>query len=231
MIERQLHIPLNQAQLSAASDEESWEFEGYATIWGNKNAYDFSIMKGAYTKCLSEGQAPKMFFNHDTEKDVPIGKWLSLEEDDIGLRVKGKLTKGVLKANDVYYSLKAGTLDGLSVSIAFADFEDLNGEPVVREVLGLREISVCTYPADNKARITKCLSVDELDTKIEGIQSVRELESLFRDLGLSKRQSGWLVAKAKTAIASATRCDNEAEVNERLRCDLERLNQALTSIS
>lgn len=223
---KSLTVPLQLAKLSTDEvDAGIWKVEGYATIWGNQNAYDFSIAKGAYLSLIAEGVTPKMFFNHSAQ-DVPIGKWVELSEDDVGLKVVGQFTQGVTKAKDVYLALKDGTVDGLSVGIGFYadDVEEKDdGTFEVLKVSALPEISVCSFPADGKARVTKTLSTDELDERISQIETLRDIEALLRELGLSKRQSGWLVSQAKTAIASVNRSDSEQEELKALGATLDAL--------
>lgn len=222
MTTKEISTPLRLAQLTALeTDDGSWKIGGYATVFDNMNSHGFRIAPGAYAGLLKSGAAaPKMFFNHRTFSQVPIGKWTNLVEDSIGLRVEGVLTKGVALAADVYAAVKAGTLDGLSVSIGWrSENEAIDAEGVmsVLSVESLDEISVVTMPSDGKARITQVLSADEIDERIERIASVRDLEDFLRDTAkLSKRQSGWLVSKAKDCIASEKRGDPalEAQLNE-----------------
>ena len=56
-----------------------------------------------------------MFLLQHESWELPIGKWLSAEEDNHGLWVEGELTLGMGRANDTYAALKHGTLDGLSI--------------------------------------------------------------------------------------------------------------------
>ena len=218
MTKKQLSTPLKFAQLQAVDGEgDEWKISGYATIYDNVNCYGFKIAHGAYSKLIAGGVQPKMFFNHRS-LSVPIGKWTKLEEDALGLKVEGVLTKGVSMASDVYHALKAGTLDGLSVSISWDsdhEVEEESGELSVNEIAGLYEISVVNEPADDKARITQTLSADEIDDRIEHIESVRDFEAFLRDAAnLSKRQSGWLTSKAKAVIALDKERDVSPEAQE-----------------
>lgn len=212
MTTKEISTPLKLAQLTAVESDGEWKIAGYATIFDNLNSYGFKIAPGAYATLLSSGAAaPKMFFNHRTFSQVPIGKWTSLSEDALGLKVEGVLTKGVALASDVYHAIKAGTLDGLSVSIGWRSEHEKIGDDGTMSVLSiasLDEISIVTMPSDGKARITQALSVDEVDERIDKIQTVRDLEDFLRDVAqLSRRQSGWLVSKAKDCIASEKRGD------------------------
>ena len=227
-MKKNLMVSLADAQLSVV-DSDEWRVCGYATVYGNRNSYDFSIRKGAYANVL--GTRPKMFFNHNT-LSVPIGRWVKLEDHEYGLYVEGVLTKGVAEAADVYAALKAGTVDGFSVGVSFDPKADVKfGEDGSEELVNVRElneISVVTYPADGKARVTQTLSVDEIDERIDAIVTLRDLEAFVREVGnLSKRQSGWLLSKAKAALASETLRDAEPKAHKELAAVFERIQRGL----
>ena len=234
MTQRQITTSLKFCQLQAIDQNGEWKISGYATVFGNRNSYGFQIRKGAYSKLLSEGVNPKMFFNHDSYA-VPIGKWTDLHEDEIGLKVEGVLTKGVSQAEDIYHAVKAGTVDGLSVGIAWkaADEVELgDGTIEVTAIARLSEISVVTYPSDGKARVTQVLSADEVDEKIEALQSVRDLENFFHDeFQLSKRQSGWLLSKAKACFAAEKNRDDSQKAQKELAAVFDRLSIGIDKLS
>ena len=234
MTVKQVTTSLKLCQLQALEEDGEWKISGYATVFGNRNSYGFQIRKGAYSKVLAEGVNPKMFFNHDSW-NLPIGKWTDLKEDEIGLKVEGVLTKGVSKAEDIYHAIKAGTVDGLSVGIGWkaADEVELDdGTVEVTMISRLSEISVVTYPSDGKARVTQVLSADEVDEKIESLQSVRDLENFFHDeFQLSKRQSGWLLSKAKACFAAEKNRDDSQKAQKELAAVFDRLSIGIDKLS
>lgn len=234
MTQKQITTSLKFCRLQAIEENGEWKISGYATVFGNRNSYGFQIRKGAYSKLLSEGVNPKMFFNHDSYA-VPIGKWTDLREDEIGLKVEGVLTKSVSQAEDIYHAVKAGTVDGLSVGIAWkaADEVELeDGTIEVTMIARLSEISVVTYPSDGKARVTQVLSADEVDEKIESLQSVRDLENFFHDeFQLSKRQSGWLLSKAKACFAAEKSRDDSQKAQKELAAAFDRLSVGIDKLS
>lgn len=234
MTQKQITTSLKLCQLQALEEDGEWKISGYATVFGNRNSYGFQIRKGAYSKVLSEGVNPKMFFNHDSW-NLPIGKWTDLKEDEIGLKVEGILTKGVSKAEDIYHAVKAGTVDGLSVGIAWKATDEVelaDGTLEITMISRLSEISVVTYPSDGKARVTKVLSADEVDEKIEALQSVRDLENFFHDeFQLSKRQSGWLLSKAKACFAAEKSRDDSQKAQKELAAVFDRLSVGIDKLS
>lgn len=223
---RTVQLDMKLSRLSVDQSGDQWTVSGYATVFDNLNCYGFSISKGAYADLIAKGVQPKMYFNHLTWQDVPIGKWVDLAEDEVGLKVTGILTKGVRQAEDVYAALKAGTVDGLSVGIGFrSEAIEEQGDDTYKilKISSLEEISICTFPADGKARISETLSADDVDDAIEQIASIRDFEKVLRDAGrFSRRQSAALVSKAKTAWQREVERDADTklavkELDERLK--------------
>lgn len=211
MKKQNLSLSLSAAEIDLAGGEHEWRVNGYATKFGNANCYGFKIAQGAYADLIASGVKPLMFFNHDSYL-VPIGRWDSLEENARGLKVSGVLTQGVSLASDVYAALRAGTVDGLSVSIGWnsEDESEEDGILTLSKISALDEISIVTFPADSKARVSQVLSADDIDERIESLATVRDLETFLREVAhLSKRQSGWLLSKAKACFAADTRRDDE----------------------
>ena len=212
MKKQTLSLSLTAAEIGLSGGDHEWRVTGYATKFGNVNSYGFRIAQGAYTELLATGIKPLMFFNHDSLA-VPIGRWDTLEENDRGLKVSGVLTQGVSLSSDVYAALRAGTVDGLSVSIGWnLEDEEYTSDGIVTlsKIAELEEISIVTSPADSKARISQVLSASDIDDRIESLATVRDFEVFLKEVAhLSKRQSGWLLSKAKACFAAETLRDGE----------------------
>ena len=107
------------AELKAYHDEddkkEMGRFEGYASIFGNKDLGNDVVVEGAFRKSLMRRRAKnvKMLMQHKT--DMPIGVYEKITEDDNGLRVKGRLALGTQMGREAYELMKMGALDGLSI--------------------------------------------------------------------------------------------------------------------
>lgn len=177
---------------------DSGHFEGYASKWDGVDSYGDTILKGAFAETLKSAQ-PKMFFNHSW--DMPIGKWLSVEEDGDGLYVKGELTPGLTISSDIHAAMKHGTLDGLSIGgfLKKGDYEEKDGRRIIRKWSQLAEISPVAFPADSAARIDlqSVKSGPDLIAEIEEITTVKEFEYLLRSVaGLSKGAAKSLTARA-----------------------------------
>jgi len=208
-------LSLDDVELKTEGD--AGVFRGYASKFNGIDSYGDTILPGAYQKVLGE-KMPPVFLNHNT-MDLPIGRYTAMKENAQGLYVEGKLTLSIQKARDVYEAMRAGTIDGLSVGILLSkqDYDwNEDGGRNIKSVSGLREISVCTFPADDRARIglVKC-------EDIQGAISIRELEENLRDAGLSKAQAQAFISKAKELILSERdQRDSESEAEKQVLAKL-----------
>lgn len=195
---------LSLSDVSLKMDGDTGRFAGYASVFGGVDSYGDTILRGAFESTLRQKGRPKMFFNHNWET-LPLGKWVSVKEDDHGLLVEGELTAGLALADEVRAAMKHGTLDGLSIGgfLNKGDYEDAEAGRVIRKWSHLVEISPVVFPADSAARVdlSSVKGGADLLQVIEDAQSVRDIESLLRDVaGLSKGAAAALVARAKLVM-------------------------------
>lgn len=183
---------------------EPGRFVGYGAVFGNTDSYGDVIEKGAFSESLGEwgerGKLPPMLLQHGgwgigSDDMLPIGKWLSMEENTKGLKVEGQLfALGTERGQYVYEGLKSGVLDGLS--IGFQIREQTNGtkpnEPErTLTNIDLWEVSVVTFPANAKARVS--------NVKSAALPSIREIERAMHQGGLSKNVARQVVAALNSA--------------------------------
>lgn len=191
-----------KADFSVIAD--TGEFSGYASKYNGVDSYGDTILPGAYDEVLASGVLPKLFFNHLT-REVPLGDYIEMEGRPDGLYVKGRLDLSIEKAREVYHGMKTGRIDGLSVGMEIPedgydlkDPDDWWSGYNISKVANLREISICTFPADGKARISEVKAEINEDELKERLQTVRDIESFLRDAGgFSKRQAGLIVALSR----------------------------------
>lgn len=220
MERKNLLLPMSETCLKAAGD--GYTFEGYASKFNGVDSYGDTILPGAYKSALADlkkaGRSPKMFFNHKSW-DLPVGKFTKASEDDDGLFVAGQLTKGMSLVEDLRLALADGTLDGLSVGIGMKsdDYEwidDPKSETrrVIKNVSLLREVSLVTFPADDKGRIDR----DSIKAELDSVDTIQELEAFLRDAGgFSKAAALAVVSKAKEILRSDSgRVDEAKQVQE-----------------
>jgi hypothetical protein len=178
-------------QFESKSLTEDGTFEGYGSMFGGEpDAYGDVVVKGAFKKTISKGGRNgfgiAMLYQHDPKQ--PIGTWQTLREDDKGLYVKGKLIRGVQKADEAYLLMKENVLRGLSIGYDTIDHEIVEDKKrntrtrFLKEV-SLWEISPVTFPALVRAQITNVKSLIR-DSKDE-----RSLEAALREAGLSNGEA------------------------------------------
>jgi HK97 family phage prohead protease len=128
--------------------------EGYASLFGELDQARDMVMPGAFAASLQRRGVRRvpMLFQHDPAE--PIGVWLDLHEDALGLYSRGRLIPEVVRARELIALLKAGTADGLSIG-----FRTIKGrrDPKTRirrlEAIDLWEISIVMFPLLAGARV------------------------------------------------------------------------------
>jgi HK97 family phage prohead protease len=193
-------VGLRDLKLADAGAEMS--FSGYGAVFGNVDSYGDVIAPGAFADTLANasktGQWPAMLSQHggwgmSADDMMPIGIWTELAEDGHGLKVTGKLAD-TPRGRDAYALLKMDprpAIDGLSIGYIAKAFEARTKPDEPRRKLtkiDLFEISLVTFPANPKARLT--------GVKSGGDMTIREFEAFLRDAG------GFSAAKAKAIAAS-----------------------------
>lgn len=177
-------------------EETTGIFYGYGSMFGgNPDSYGDIIVKGAFKDSLElggrNGYGVSMLWQHDPTQ--PIGTWLELNENEKGLNVVGKLTKGVRQADEALLLMKDGALQGLSIGyeINRNDYEyDEKKKIRYLKKINLWEISPVTFPANTRARVTTVKAIENAKTE-------RELEKALRDAGLSHKEAVIMVSRCK----------------------------------
>jgi len=192
---------------------EDGSFEGYGSIFGNLDSYGEKVMPGAFVESLArhrrEGTKPLMLWQHDAGQ--PIGVWDDLAEDGKGLRGKGRLLKGVSKADEAHILLKAGAIQGLSIGYREQEVEP-DGNNRLLKKLDLLEISVVSFPANRRARIESVKSerMDEFARRLRDgdPMPIKEFEGILRDAGVPKAMATHI---ASVGYAKAIQREAEGE--------------------
>ena len=179
------------AEIKAGNEEdEKGSFEGYGSIFGNVDLGNDVIQAGAFQKSIKKTgpKGVKLLYQHKT--DMPIGVFESIEEDQKGLKVKGRLAMGTQAGRETYELMKMGALDGLSIgfktSAKGAHYDPKTRRRMIKEV-ELMEISVVTFPMNPRAKIRKVKGQDV---------SIREWENGLRDAFSLSRSEAKIAAKA-----------------------------------
>lgn len=176
-------------QIKATGDDGT--VEGYGSVFGVRDNYDDVIAKGAFVKSLKDhkaaGTMPAMLWQHDADK--PIGVWTEMVEDEKGLRIKGQLAMETVKGKEAHALLKMGALNGLSIGFMSKEWAyDRETEVRTLTAIDLWEVSLVTFPANEKARVTNVKSADEMATP-------KDAEKALRDAGFSKSDATAFVSR------------------------------------
>ena len=176
-------------QIKAAGDDGT--VEGYGSVFGVRDNYDDVIAKGAFIQSLKDhkaaGTMPAMLWQHDADK--PIGVWTEMVEDEKGLRIKGQLAMETVKGKEAHALLKMGALNGLSIGFMSKEWAyDRDTEVRTLTAIDLWEVSLVTFPANEKARVTNVKSAEEMATP-------KDAEKVLRDAGFSKSDATAFVSR------------------------------------
>ena len=183
-----------KAEIKAYEDEDDskdyGKFEGYGSVFGNKDLGNDVIQTGAFTKSLKRKKPKdvKLLYQHKSE--MPIGVFDEIKEDGHGLFVKGRLALQTQAGKEAYELMKMGALDGLSIGFRVnpdeVSYDKRSRKRIIKEV-ELMEVSLVTFPMNPKAKIRS--------VKGEDI-SVREWENGLRDAFLLSRSEAKVAAAA-----------------------------------
>lgn len=158
------------------------EFEGYASVFGQRDQGDDVVQKGAFRGSLTQ-RKPKMLFQHDPSQ--PIGMWTDVREDDYGLLVRGRILSKVARGAEVLELMRAKVLDGLSIGYRTlkASRDERSGVRTLMEV-DLWEISVVTFPMLPSATIDA----------VKGEWTKRDVERVLREAGMPNSMAVKLIS-------------------------------------
>ena len=187
-------------------------FEGYGAVFGNIDAYGDVIQKGAFKDTLKDWnktkKLPPMLVQHGgwmmTDMDaLPIGMWDGMSEDETGLYVKGRLINlDTERGKTIHGAMKEGALDGMSIGYRAKEFSLGTKPDEPRRTLkkiDLMEVSVVTFPANGKARVSSVKNAGMVKT-------IRDFEELLRDAGFSAADAKRI---ASTGFKAAHRDDGD----------------------
>lgn len=191
-------LQTGEQQLRSDS-EDSYIFSGYAVTWGTLDSKGSTFKRGCFKKTLQERESRiKILWNHNV--DEPIGKPLQIREDKTGLFVRGQLTKGVTRADDVFLNLKAKVIDTLSFGFQTVKDQITNGVRNISEVK-LYEVSPVTFEANSTAKILDVRSSDFEETYNEA--ELHQKGSFLIDALLGSLWSVWYEGDKDTVIGLA----------------------------
>lgn len=211
-------LECNLRELKFASSEPGTDttvmsFTGYGAVFGNVDSYGDAIQKGAFKETLREikktGVWPSLMLQHggwglNAQDMMPVGIISGMEEDDIGLKMEAILAD-IDRGRDAYALMKMTprpAIDGLSIGYMPVEWkinEKAGPDEPYRTLtkIKLMEVSLVTFPANDKARVT--------DVK-DGMHGARLAERALRDAGFSRSETKAILAHG---YKSVDQCDAE----------------------
>lgn len=183
-------------QLKASGD--TGVFEGYASVFSIEDKGGDIVVPGAFAESLAAQKAanrmPAMLWQH--RQAEPIGVWTVMEEDSVGLKVKGQLALKTARGSEAYELMKMGALTGMSIGYRTRDdsYDRVTGVRSLKKV-DLVETSLVTFPMNDASRVSAVKAIEELD-------SLSEIERHLRDVcGMSKSEATAMVSRVKSVIS------------------------------
>ena len=183
------------------ADDKSGIVKGYGSVFGNKDSDGDIITKGAYTKTIKEnGDRVRYLYQHNM--DWPLGKMLSLYEDEKGLVFEAEIPHTRL-GTDVMHLIKAGVVTENSVGILPINKAMVNGVREIREVK-LFEISAVTLAANDQALILDVkgnMDVEKIANKYDNLAKLIRKGDISDELGYAIEAE---LYKLKSLFVNAT---------------------------
>jgi HK97 family phage prohead protease len=151
-------------------DLDARTFEGYAATYGNVDADNDIIERGAFAKSIKEGfpaNLVKVLWQH--KSDTPIGIPVDMREDAHGLWTKTRVSK-TAKGDESLELMRDRVIDRLSVGFSIPGGKSQRDGQGIRHIYEgkLFEYSLVTRPANDKAIITGVKTLKDMRDFAEG---------------------------------------------------------------
>lgn len=191
------------------SISEDGTFTGYGSVYGVKDSYDEIVEPGAFTESLAV-RKPALLWQHRSGE--PIGVYLEIKEDSIGLHVTGKLALKTQRGAEAYELMKMGAVSGLSIGFQTREdsYDKVTGIRTLKKV-DLWEVSLVTFPANDSARVQRVKTFEEM-------KSINEIEDCLRDAGFSRTEAKAIISRLQFL---GRRDAVEEEIKERVLKNLQ----------
>lgn len=196
-------------ELKATGDTGT--FEGYGSVFNVTDRGGDIVAPGAFAETLAAakaaGRLPAMLWQH--RQAEPIGVYTEMDEDSVGLRIKGKLALKTSRGAEAYELMKMGALSGLSIGYRVRDdsWDRVTGVRTIKKA-DLYELSLVTIPMNDASRVSAVKAIEDLD-------SLSEIERHLRDAGgFSRSEATALVSRIKSVIGRGDPGEHAAKLAE-----------------
>ncbi|WP_429234780.1 HK97 family phage prohead protease [Aeromonas salmonicida] len=194
-------------------NRDSYEFSGYGNTFNFKDYAGDITQPGAFKKSLEQHVINKtsvpILWQHDTTK--PIGVWLSAVEDEKGLLLTGRLTKGVQAADEAMLLISSGAVSGLSIGyLVVNERYDAKKQANLLIEIELRECSIVTFPCNTQSRIDAVKSKFKSNSE----PTEREFEKALCELGCSRSQAKAFMANGYQGFKGFNNVNEPADLTD-----------------
>lgn len=181
---RYITVPVTQFKY----DAETGHFSCYANV---KNVIDHAqdrSVDGCFVDSINkhktDGTMPKMFWMHNPHA-LPVGPWLDMKEDHVGLFMEGKLSKTTM-GTDIEILAKDNALDTFSIGYQVIE-EKWNSTLQCNDLIKvhIKEVSWVNFGCNEMSLL------QSIKSKLEDGEHLTksDLRNVLRDTGwFSKRQ-------------------------------------------
>lgn len=173
-----MKMELKVLKTEIKADTNNMTFEGYASTFGNKDAYGDIMEAGSFKKTIKENKKRiKILAMHDMYS--AIGKPTTLQEDEKGLYFEAKISDTVL-GRDIMTLVSDKVITETSIGYNAVKWE-YDNEKYIRYLkeVKLWEISAVTWGANEKAKIKGLQGIEDYDN----IKSeMKRLEILINEI-------------------------------------------------
>jgi len=211
-------MPYKIIPFTKSDSDEEGRIKGYGSTFGGKpDSYGDVIDPRAFEETIAKngrgGMGFAMLWQHG-HKD-PAGVWDFVGTNTKGLKVDGLMEIGTDIGRHRYNLVKMKAVKGLSIGFDLMrnskgkvvedayERNDKTGITLLKR-LELWEVSPVTFAANTRATITGVKS-------LEGAKTVREIENILRDSGLSKSDALYLASMCKSGLRDSG-ADSEISV-------------------
>lgn len=192
------YTPVTDIEVRQHEEGDTVTFGGYAIVWDSPTlirdwmgSFTEVFTRGAFAKTIAErgptgNRQIKLLTQHGLDSYTNAGRFVSLIEDDRGLRFEAE-TISTNVGRDLSEELRAGVID--TVSIGFdAVREEWNQDEEKRTVLEARlfEISTVNWPAYPDAKIDSVRAFDRLPAYLDALLSEIRAGKVLSNANFSK---------------------------------------------
>ena len=174
-------------ELKAIAEENNdFTFEGYASTFGNVDYGDDVVIRGAFANSLAKNSQVPILWQHQMSE--PLGKVLTMYEDDKGLYIKANLPKeDTLVSGRIIPQMRIGSIQEMSIGFFTKNYDMAKDGIRLLKEIDLFEVSL----------VTKAMNSQALVTGFKSFETLRDIEQTLKANGFSNTEAKTLISKIK----------------------------------